>query len=66
MSGSSATSRAEPGADQAITNGTLKRRLSTTPSTPLPMEMAQTHEDSSAADSCALWAAWKMITKGPA
>ncbi|MCY1297373.1 hypothetical protein D9M68_631100 [compost metagenome] len=64
--GSAVTSSAEPGIDQAITTGTLKRRLRTMPSTALPMEIAQTQDDSSAWDNPALSAAWKISTSGPA
>ncbi len=36
------------------------------PSTPLPMEMAHTQEDSSSAGRPPLSAAWNTITSGPA
>lgn len=59
------TSRAVPGADQAVTTGTLSQRLSRMPDSAAPMEMAQTQEDIIPAEIPALCAAWKKITSGP-
>ncbi len=36
------------------------------PSTPLPMEIVQTHDDSTSWGNPPALAAWKMITRGPA
>ena len=60
------TSSAVPGADQAVTTGTLSHRLSPIPETAAPMEMAQTQEVIMAPDISALWAAWKKMARGPA
>ncbi|MOA42373.1 hypothetical protein D3C78_1644180 [compost metagenome] len=55
-----------PGADQAITAGTLSHQLSTMLPSAAPMEIAQIHEAIISWDTWALCAAWKKITAGPA
>ena len=66
MAGNKVTSKAVPGADQAVTTGTLSHQLSKMPDSPAPMEMAQTQDDIISAETWALWPAWKNITSGPA
>ncbi|MNC54673.1 hypothetical protein D3C81_1816130 [compost metagenome] len=59
------TSSAVPGADQAVTTGTLSHQLSRMPDSAAPTEMAQTQEVIIAVETSALCAAWKKMINGP-
>ena len=50
MSGNSVTSKAVPGADQAVMTGTRSHQLSTMPASAAPIEMPHTHEAIMAGD----------------
>ncbi|BCQ64487.1 hypothetical protein PBOI14_62370 [Pseudomonas sp. Boi14] len=64
--GSIDTSSAAPGVDQAVITGTFRRQLSSRPVRPLPMEMAQIHDDTWSLGRWASRAAWNTMIKGPA
>ncbi|MNG14790.1 hypothetical protein D3C84_985740 [compost metagenome] len=64
--GSIDTSNAAPGVDHAVMTGTRRRQLRNRPVIPLPMEMAQIHEDTTSLGRCASLAAWNTMMSGPA
>src|SRR3954466_16344380 len=65
MLGNSVTSKAVPGADQAVMTGTLSAQLRTIPDTAAPIEMPQIQEAIISLDTLATSAAWKKMTAGP-
>ena len=65
MWGNRLSSRAVPGADQAVMIGWRSHTLNTRPLTPAPMEIAQIHEVSICCDMPPACAAWMKMTSGP-
>ena len=53
-----------PGADQAVTTGTLRDQDNRMPETAAPMETPQIHEAIMSPDTPATWAAWMMMIAG--